>query len=230
MLQKAVLFAAALPLCFAADPGAGRWEGTIRIPGRELPIIVDLAKDGGAWVGSAIVPGFDIKGTPLSEIAVNGADVSFAFKYGLGRPKFKGRLDGATLTGDYTQAGNTAPFVLQNMGDPQVDLPKQSTTISKQIEGEWQGDMTFAGSPMHAVLKLANGANGKSTGQLVLDKNALPIDVVIQDGGTLTLELTPYQISFEGRIGKDAGEISGTFTQFGFEAQLNFKPAAGAKP
>ena len=140
MLQQAILFAAALPLCFAAEPGVGRWEGTIRIPGRDLTIVVDLANDGGRWIGSAVVPGFDLKGAPLADIAVNGSEVSFAFKFGFGRPKFKARLDGATLTGDFMQAGLSAPFVLHNIGDPQVDFPKQSTAISKQVEGEWQGD------------------------------------------------------------------------------------------
>lgn len=48
----------------AAEIPAARWEGTVQIPGRELRLIVDLAKDpGGAWIGSIIIPGLGVKGS-----------------------------------------------------------------------------------------------------------------------------------------------------------------------
>ena len=50
------ILATALP-CRAEDAMSGRWEGTARVPDYELTVIVDLAQENGAWVGSIIIPG-----------------------------------------------------------------------------------------------------------------------------------------------------------------------------
>ena len=57
---------------------AGRWSGMAAIPGRELPVVVDLARDAsGAWAGSLIIPGIDVKGAALHDIQVVGDEVRF---------------------------------------------------------------------------------------------------------------------------------------------------------
>ena len=67
--------------CCGAEPGAGRWEGSVEMPDRELTLIVDLAQaEKGAWTGSVIIPGFDVKGKTLNDIAVKSSDASFAIK------------------------------------------------------------------------------------------------------------------------------------------------------
>jgi hypothetical protein len=53
-----LIVAAALP-CRAEDAMSGRWEGTARIPDDELTVVVDLAQENGAWVGSIIIPGLE---------------------------------------------------------------------------------------------------------------------------------------------------------------------------
>jgi len=47
-------------------------------------VVVDIAQQNGAWVGSIIIPGFGVKGTPLTDIKVEPPDVSFAVKGPLG--------------------------------------------------------------------------------------------------------------------------------------------------
>ena len=60
-LVATLLFASAL-LCDAGEIAAGRWEGSIQTPGRELKVVVDLAQDkAGTWIGSVILPGLDVK-------------------------------------------------------------------------------------------------------------------------------------------------------------------------
>ena len=78
-----LIIADALP-CGAEDAISGRWEGTARIPGDELEVIVDLAQQNSAWVGSIIIPGLEVKGTPLTDIKVQSPDVNFAVKGSLG--------------------------------------------------------------------------------------------------------------------------------------------------
>ncbi len=50
-------------------------------PGSRMKLIIDLAQnDEGAWIGSVIIPGLNVKGTPLMDIAVKNSEMSFAIK------------------------------------------------------------------------------------------------------------------------------------------------------
>ena len=82
-LMMILIAAAALP-CRAEDVVSGRWEGTAQIPDNELTVVVDLAQENGAWVGSIIIPGLGLKGVPLTDIKVQPPDVNFAVKGALG--------------------------------------------------------------------------------------------------------------------------------------------------
>jgi hypothetical protein len=217
-------------VCAAADNVAGRWEGAIKIPEREFPCIVDLDRSqGNNWIGSIIIPGLGVKGAPLTEIAVNDSGISFTIKGALasertGTAKFQGHLAGAgQLSGDFLQAGNTAPFALQKTGSPQVELPRRSTPISRELEGEWKGDYEMNGYPRHVTLTLRNEASGAASAQLVVvgkrTTNA-PIDLVTDEKGFLTIESHEIGITYEGRLRKEAGEIKGTFTLGPFEVPL----------
>jgi hypothetical protein len=224
-----LLFAAAI-IARAGDTPAGHWEGAIQIPGREIKLVIDFAQDAsGQWVGSVIVPGFGIKGTPLTGIAVKDSKVSFAVKNALGDPKFEGHLTtNGTLTGDFTQAGNTAPFTLKNIGTAQVEPLPVSTSVRKELEAEWQGEMSYAGNQIHIRIKLANQGDGKATGQFVIigkRENNLPIDLVTQEGDMLTVEMYERGMTYEGRFLKAQNEINGTFRQGGIEIPLILHPA-----
>jgi hypothetical protein len=78
-----LIVVAALP-CRAEDVISGRWEGTAQSPDDELTVVVDLAQENGAWVGSIIIPGLGLKGAPLANIKVQPPDVNFAVKCALG--------------------------------------------------------------------------------------------------------------------------------------------------
>ena len=102
--------------CRGEETISGRWEGTAHIPGDDLTVIVDLAQENGAWVGSMIIPGLDVKGAPLTDITVKPPDVSFSVKGTLGI-QLKLQLDGnGKMTGNFEQAGNRAPTTLQRTG------------------------------------------------------------------------------------------------------------------
>src|SRR5215468_10209537 len=82
-LIAVLIVAAALP-CRAEDAISGRWEGSARIPDDELTVVVDLAQDNGAWVGSIIIPGLGEKGTPLTDIKAEAAGIAYGVKGPLG--------------------------------------------------------------------------------------------------------------------------------------------------
>jgi len=221
--------------CEAAENTGGRWEGAIQIPGSEFPLIVDLGQVAGqAWVGSVIIPGLGVKGAPLMDLSVGDSQISFTIKGALasertGPAKFKGRLTSpGQLTGDFLQAGNAAPCVLQKTGPPQVELPRKSTSIRHEFEGEWKGDYEMDGYPRHVTLTLANrSADGASAKLVIVGKktNNVPVELVTEEDGLLTIKSPEFGITYEGRLRKES-EINGTFTLGPFELPLVLRPAS----
>jgi hypothetical protein len=215
----------------ANENAAGRWEGTVQIPGRQLTLIVDLAAEsGGGWQGSITFPGLGLKGAPLSEIALKGSDVVFSIKSALadqhtGPAKFNAHFAGdGKLAGDFMQAGNTAPFALQKTGPPQVEIPPRSTPITKEIEGEWKGRYELFGYPRKVTIKLQNRGPEGATAEFVIvgrKENKLPVDRVVQQGEFLTIDSHETGLTFEGRARKD--EIQGTVIQGPLEIPVTLR-------
>ncbi len=217
-------------LARADEPAAGRWEGSAQIPGQELRLIVDLARDGGAWSGSIIVPGFGVKGAPLKDITLNGSDLSFSIKGALSGqnvepPKFTARVDAnGKMSGEMLQAGNKAPFALEKVGSPQVEAPPGSTAIAKELEGEWKGEYEMLGYSRKVTLKLMNrGADGASADFLIVGKkeNHLPVDLITQSGDFVTIESHSFGITYEGR--RKGEQLEGTLLQGALETPLTLK-------
>lgn len=231
MRLAAVIFASAC-LCRAADPVAGRWQGAIQIPGKEVPLVVDLApaRDGG-WTGSLILPGFEIKGAPLVDLSVKDSAVAFALKDTFGGPKFTAHLNAdGSLAGDLMQSGNTAPFVLRKTGPPQVDHPRASTPVRAELLGEWRGDFDMPMGKVHARLTLIHqpAATAAQFAFGMRKETDAPVDFVSQDGDWLTVSAHQMGIAFEGRFRADANEIVGSFIEGGFEMPLVLHRFTGA--
>lgn len=223
-----LIFAAALS-CRGDEPISGRWEGSIQIPDREQKVIVDLAQNGkGAWIGSVTMPGLSVKGAALTDIALKDSELTFGIKSALnvqrvGPINFKAHLaPNDTLMGDFVEGGNTAPFTLKKTGPAQVEVPPQSTEVSKEIEGEWKGEYEMTGYPRHVTLKLLNHPDGASADFVIVGKkiNNLPVDLVTQEGDLLTIDSHETGVSYEGRWQKQSGEIKGTLFQGAVETPL----------
>ncbi|HSR67326.1 MAG TPA: serine hydrolase [Acidobacteriota bacterium] len=92
----------------------GHWEGAIEIPANSLEIQVDFALEDGVWTGKISIPAQGASGVPLQDVAFSRNDVSFKIPGAPGDPTFAGKLadDGETISGDFTQAGQTIPFKL----------------------------------------------------------------------------------------------------------------------
>lgn len=219
-----LLFLSLPSFASASSPPAARWEGKIQIPAREIKLVVDLAQDGqGQWIGSIIIPGFQVKGAPLSAIAVKDSSISFALKNAFGDPTFEGHLDSSgMLTGDFKQAGNIAPFTLRNVGPPQVEAQPVSTPVQKELEGEWKGDMNFQGREIHVTIKLTNKPDGTAAGECVIvgrRENKVPVELVTQEGALLTMQMADG-VTYEGRFKKDQNQIAGEYRQGPLELPL----------
>jgi hypothetical protein len=208
----------------AASGVEGKWSGKIQIPGHELLLVVDLAR-GANWTGSATLPGLNVKGAPLTDVSVNGGEVSFAIQGMIGPaidpPKVKARLTDKKLVGDFSQAGNTARLSLEKLGPPQVEAPPVSTPVAKQFEGEWKGGYELLGYPRRVTLKLQDHSPAPATAEWVIEGrkiNNVPVDRITQQGNFITVESSVFGIAYEGRL--ENGEIHGTVLQGPIEVGL----------
>jgi hypothetical protein len=215
-----LIVAAALP-CRAEDAIIGRWEGGARMPDDELNVIVDLAQQNGVWVGSIIIPGLGVKGSPLTDIKVQAPDVNFAVKGPLGI-QLNLRLLGAnnTLAGNFEQAGNRALVTLQKTGPPQVEYPPRNTPVAKEFEGEWKGDYDMLGYTRHVSIKFANHPDGATAEFVIVGRkhNVLPVDLVTQEGEMVTVDSREMGFTFEGRLKN--GKLTGVVRQGAIETPL----------
>jgi hypothetical protein len=93
----------------------GHWEGAILVPGGELGMNVDLARDEtGKWSGDISIPAQQAQDFALAEVSVEGKAVSFKMAGVPGEPTFKGTLsdDGDSITGSFIQGQATLEFRL----------------------------------------------------------------------------------------------------------------------
>ena len=215
----AIVVVAVVFPCEAQDL-TGRWEGNARIPDDELIVVVDLAQQNGAWVGSIIIPGLGLKGMPLTDIKVEPPDINFAVKGALGIKLNLRLLEMNKLAGNFEQGGNRAITTLQKTGPPQVEYPPRSTPVAKELEGEWKGDYESLGYTRHVSIKFANHPDGATADFVIVGRkhNVLPVDLVTQEGELVTVDSHEMGFSFEGRL--QNGKITGAIRQAATETPL----------
>jgi hypothetical protein len=203
----------------AAQPApapAGHWEGAIQIPGKELKIEVDLARAGDVWEGTINIPDQGLKAFPLTAIAVKADTVAFAMKNVPGAPQFSGTVskDGKQISGDFSQGGGSVPFSLTRTGEPKIERPPNSTPVTSDLVGSWEGTLTVNGTSLRLIVKLANKPGGPGGGTLVsVDQGGveIPIAAVVQSGTRLKLLVPDIAGAFDGELKE--GMLTGRWTQ-----------------
>ena len=110
-LLAALLLTPALAQAAGGD-AAGTWVGAIEIPGAPLGVQVTLA-EGEPWTGTIDIPAQGAVGIPLEPVSVDAAGVTFVIAGVPGQATFQGAVDGDTLSGSFTQAGQAFPFTLE---------------------------------------------------------------------------------------------------------------------
>lgn len=214
LLSSAVLFAQ-----------AGRWEGTVKMPDREIPVVIDLDQKGAAWIGSINVG--PMNGLPLTAIKISGKDVSFQIDGPPGTPGFSGKIqaDNQVMAGQMSAAGNSAPFSVKRTGDARVDVPAPSTALSKEVLGTWKGEISSGGQTLHLVLELGTGPDGIGTAKITsIDQGntTVPATTVTQKDSHLHFEIKPLSGVYDGEVNAANSEITGTWAQGPAPAALKF--------
>jgi hypothetical protein len=201
------------------DP-AGHWEGRCTVDGRDLTLTLDLAKNAKSlWVASMGVPSENAKGLVVTEVAVNGASVTFV-AVELMMAKFDLTLTpAATLKGTFTNPGATVPIEFKRTGEAHVELMAPSPAVSKDLEGDWEGKLA-AGPPQgfQIVVHFKNQPDGTVDAtfkNVTLGQDAVPINDVRQDGRKVEFGLKVGHATFQGTLNKEGTVLEGQLTHEG---------------
>jgi len=210
----------------AADP-SGHWEGSVQTPDEEFGVEIDLEKDTqGELTGTLSNAAQHLKGLPLANFVMDGAVVGFQVKGTPGERAFRGTLsaDGKSISGEYTQGGQTLPFTLTRTGNAVIAAPVRSAPITKEMEGTWNGTADVEGKQSRYLLTMLNQA-GAATGHIVtLDEGLeIPIGVITQNASSLMLEFTAVGASYSGTLNSEGTELAGTLIEGALRVPLTFR-------
>jgi polyvinyl alcohol dehydrogenase (cytochrome) len=93
-----------------------------------------------------------------------------------------------------------------------------ATQSGSSVNGVWKGTVRLAGGEHRVVLHISSQASGSASGTLDspdTGKLAIALESVKADGKTLAFEASDPKISFSGKIGADANELTGDWKQDG---------------
>ena len=231
LVLAGLLLSAPATYAQSADP-AGHWVGTVDLPTMEIGIEVDFIKSpSGLFSGTLSTPSQKLLGVPLSKVDVKGTFITFEARTD---QRFTGALspDDSTISGAYSIEDYLFRFTLTRMGPAKIYPLQTSPRITKDLEGTWNGTVAANGGWMRVVLKLANDANGRSTGTLTnLDEGSLviPVATITQKGSKVTLAFDVVEGSYAVTLSADHTELTGTWTQGVSSGPITLKRAAAVR-
>jgi pimeloyl-ACP methyl ester carboxylesterase len=94
----------------------GPWEGAIEVAGRSLQIVVVFTEGPGGLAATIDIPEQGARGLRLQDVRRDGPVVHFELAAGPGLAVFDGKLEGSSITGDFTQGGVKGSFRLARKG------------------------------------------------------------------------------------------------------------------
>jgi hypothetical protein len=242
MIRAFVLFSAALCSAYIqAEVAPGHWEGSIKLPLKQAQIAVDLSKSGdGQWSGAITFP--EVGNTPLKfdTVTLDGSSLVL-----MSRPcicMIQGNLsaDGKSLDGEFVSGVlHRVPVVaaMKWVGDAEATRPLPSGAISKDVVGNWTGDLILGKSwegddekPLALQFRVlfARDADGIGSGTCTNVFNASklePVSRLAQQGTTVRFEINGAAAVYVGQF-KD-GQIVGRWSQFNHDpVDLTLRRAA----
>jgi hypothetical protein len=210
------IFSAAILSAQATPDPTGHWEGTVTPEsGQQIRVEFDLGRSAdGKLKGTFNHPDQNIKGLPLSAVAIQGALVTIDLRLN-GGGIFQADLaaDNRSMSGVFASQFGPVPFTLTRKGDAHFDAPPKNPAIGKEFEGTWAGVLDIEGG-FRLVLKMANQADGTSSAVMTsVNEGGLEIPAAITQQSTkLTLTLPMTGSTFAGDVNAAGSELVGIYT------------------
>jgi hypothetical protein len=209
-------------------PLLGEWVGEmIRPAGPKITAVFHFQslKDG-TFTGFADIPEQGQSGIPLSDVALEGNEVTLTIAGGQGG-HYDGKLIGNKIEGTVKQGGREMKMTLTKgkYEFPGVALPPEDI---KRLLGLWIGK--FASGPTHTVVwKFEKRTDGNLMGTNAapeVSPQVLPLTDLSLNGDQLTCKIPAAGAEFTGKLNDDS--LSGTFKAGGQQLVLNLKRGTAA--
>ncbi len=194
----------------------GDWKGTLKAGGAELHLVLHIAKNSDGTL-KATLDSIDqgANGIPINSISFQDSKLSFTSDAIHGSYEGKANSDLSSLSGTWTQAGNSLPLDFERAAAGANAEHKAAKP--SDIDGAWMGVLDTGGVKLHIVFHITNTEEGLTATLDSPDQGAkaIPVSAVTRDGASLKMEVKAVGGGFEGKIGPDLSSIAGTWSQGG---------------
>ncbi len=114
-LLVVLLFCTTLVAGFAqkAEDWQGKWDGAIELPTTPLALQIELQATDDGWVGLMDIPSQRTNDMALANLKIEGDQLSFTLPEVPGNASFTGTWSTGTVTGTFSQMGQSFPLVLK---------------------------------------------------------------------------------------------------------------------
>ena len=195
--------------------------------------MVEIEPKAGGWTGVVHIPPQGLRNAKIT-VEVDGRDILLEMDEAPGQPAFRGRLsdDGETISGDFTQSRQTAPFQLsrgERPADLDVDIYddyEKTGTAGSGAGGEWRGILVVGLGKLRLLLQVYTHDDTSLTGSIFSVDQAnveIPISSLTSQDGHVRFKMRKIRATYEGTMNADGSEIQGTWNQRGQELPLIFR-------
>ena len=230
-LTLATLLLATVAVPAWAAPG-GFWDGAIEVPGRTLPLMIEIQSQGDGWVAQLFIPEQGVRDVTMTGLSIDGKAFAASIPGMPGEPRFVGSFaeDGSSLSGTYTQAGRDFPFRFIPAEKPDAleqDIYGAYRSPARPGEGAvgtWRS--VFEVGPHRYRMELVVEQTGETLQATLLNhdrgpKTPQPMESIEQSGRAVAIELGGGA-TFSGDLNEDGSRLTGTFSQGGQQFPLEF--------
>jgi len=201
----------------------GVWEGTLKIGGGSLRVIVRIKRASSGWAATADSPDQGASGIPVDSVDLTD-DLLKLDLISL-HAHYEARLAGDQLAGTFTQYGRALP----------LELTRRTKPVVTTLDGAWLGTLHAGGVNLRLLLKIKPAPGGWAATADSIDQHVagIPVDSVTVEGDKVKLILSTINGSYEARLVGDT--LSGTFRQNGVSLPLELEktdhpPAVTLRP
>ena len=227
LLLSLAIVAVMAGVSFAQDI-SGDWNGTLKINGAELRLVLHVTKNPDGTLKSTM-DSIDqgANGIPVASTTLKDSQLSLKIDVIHGTYDGKVNADASEIAGTWTQ-GSAWDLTFHRGGIAAKPAPKPAAPTD--IDGNWMGDIDTGMVKLRVVVHIVNTDQGLTATMDSLDQNAYGIAVssVTRNGNSLKFEIKSIGGSYEGTISADLAGITGTWTQMGKSMPLALKKVKSA--
>ena len=199
----------ALPAVKGVD---GRWEGKLVIGQAALTVVFRFHTDAAGTSALLDSPDQGASDIPVTALTREGDQVSVTI--GDIGATFKGKLgaDGKTMSGSWSQLGQTTP----------IDLAQKAAAVASRpviqgLDGQWTGEIETGAGGLAIVITVTTDKAGTSATMQAPQQSAahVPVTSLTREGAKVTMTFAAFGAAWEGDLSADGKSMAGLWRQSG---------------